>query len=117
MPPFNRFAPSKYKNQLLEPSKPGQTFTELPSVVPATSPNGRTISCGPTHLAISLGQALPYDTDSGTSVGLIEWRDPRKLGGKVQRVDIGFGIGDMVWSETEKGVLGIAGPEVRTCCE
>jgi hypothetical protein len=50
-------------------------------------------------------------------VGLIEWREPRKLGGKVQRVDIGFGIGDLVWSETEKGVLGVAGAEVRKCCD
>jgi len=53
MPP-NRFAPSKYKNQLLEPSKSDKRFSELPSIVPPGL-NGRTISCNDELLAVSLG--------------------------------------------------------------
>jgi hypothetical protein len=58
MPPFSRFAASKYKNQLLEPSKADKTFSELPSIVPCTSPNGRTIDCGQDRLAVSLGTSF-----------------------------------------------------------
>jgi hypothetical protein len=58
MPPFNRFAPSKYKNQLLEPSKAPNTFSELPAIVPSTSPSGRSLSCNDQHIAFSLGTAL-----------------------------------------------------------
>ena len=68
MPPFNRFTPSKYKNQLLEPHKPQTQFTELPSIVPST--NGRTISCGNQFLAISLG---PHPWGAGADCRDVDW--------------------------------------------
>ena len=107
MPPFNRFASSKYKNQLLEPAKLDKTFSELPSTVPCTSPNGRTIDCGVDHLALSLGTSPWNLLIIGTSVGLIDWRDPKKLGGKIERVDVGGRIGDLCWSTVESCVLGV----------
>jgi len=58
MAPFNRFAPSKYKNQLLELAKPDQKFSELPPVISSTAVNGRSIVCGDEVLGISLGMSL-----------------------------------------------------------
>jgi hypothetical protein len=60
MAPFNRFAPSKYKNQLLEPAKNDKSFSELPSIVPATNPNGRSIACGYKNIAFSLGTNVSF---------------------------------------------------------
>ena len=97
MPPFNRFAPSKYKNQLLEPAKPQEHFTELPALSPSSSPNSRSLSCGSSHLAVSLGN----------SVGLIDWSQPRKYGGRIDKVDVGGSVMDLAWSETEEGLLGV----------
>jgi hypothetical protein len=97
MPPFNRFAPSKYKNQLLEPSKPQDQFTELPSLSPSPSANSRSLACGSSHLAVSLGN----------SVGLIDWNEPRKYGGRIERVDVGGSVVDLAWSALEDGLLGV----------
>ena len=58
MPSFNRFAASKYRNQLLEPAKLDGTFQELPALSPVASPNARSIACGDKYLAISLGLGI-----------------------------------------------------------
>src|SRR5271170_5457058 len=97
MPPFNRFAPSKYKNQLLEPSKPQDQFTELPSISPSPFANSRGVACGSSHLAVSLGN----------SVGLIDWNEPRKYGGRIDKVDVGGSAVDLAWSALEEGMLGV----------
>ena len=97
MPPFNRFAPSKYKNQLLEPSKLQDQFTELPSISPSPFANSRGLACGSSHLAVSLGN----------SVGLIDWNEPRKYGGRIDKVDVGGSIVDLVWSAPEDQLLGV----------
>jgi len=97
MPPFNRFASSKYKNQLLEASKPQEHFTELPAVSPSPFSNSRGLACGYSHLAVSLG----------SSVGLIDWNEPRKYGGRIDKVDVGGSIVDLAWSGIEEGLLGV----------
>jgi len=44
----------------------------------------------------------------GNSVGLVEWRRPRKLGGKVDgKVSVDGTVQDIQFSPTERGVLGI----------
>lgn len=44
----------------------------------------------------------------GSSVGLVEWRRPRKLGGKVDgKVSVDGTVQDIQFSATERGVLGI----------
>jgi|SRR5277367_3936094 hypothetical protein len=97
MPPFNRFAPSKYKNQFLDPAKPQDHFTELPSLSPSPFANSHSLACGSSHLAVSLGN----------SVGLVEWNEPRKYGGRINKVDVGGSVVDLVWSGIEEGMLGV----------
>jgi hypothetical protein len=40
-------------------------------------------------------------------VGLIDWNEPGKYGGKVNKVEVGGGIVDLTWSEVERDVLGV----------
>src|SRR5271169_916170 len=45
---------------------------------------------------------------SGNAVGLVDWNQPRKLGGKVDKtVNIPGETVDLAWSPTQPGVLGI----------
>jgi hypothetical protein len=108
MPPFNRFAPSKYRNQLLEPHKLDKTFTELPATTPAVAPNGRTIDCGDECLAVSLGlNSHKQQLSLGNAVGLIDWTEPGKFGGKIEKVEVGGPVADLVWSGIETKCLGV----------
>jgi hypothetical protein len=69
MPPFSRFAPSKYKNQLLEPAKADGKFAELPPVTPSAAVNGRSIVCGDELLAVSLGCPFIAGLTQGVQLG------------------------------------------------
>jgi len=40
-------------------------------------------------------------------VGLIDWNEPGKYGGKINRAEVGGGIADLTWSEVERNVLGV----------
>jgi hypothetical protein len=53
----SRFAPSKYKNQLLDPAKLEHTFTELPAITPVVGANAHSLAAGSQHIALSLGTA------------------------------------------------------------
>ena len=110
MPPFNRFASSKYRNQLLEPGNSEKQFTELPRITSST--NARTIACGHQFLAVSLGTSpSPWSKVMvGTSVGLIDWSEPGKYSGNVRKTEFGGAIADLAWSDVEKDVLGVASP-------
>lgn len=44
----------------------------------------------------------------GDSVGLVDWIQPKKLGGKIEKVGAGGSINDLTWSAIENEVLGIA---------
>jgi hypothetical protein len=113
MAPFSRFTASKYKNQLLEPAKNDQKFTEIPAVTPATAVNGRSIVCNDQVLAISLGIFFSCSQDKatddvGTAVGLVDWRlTTRKLAGKMEKVAVEGNVQDIQFSGTERKLLGI----------
>ena len=41
-------------------------------------------------------------------MGLVHWSQPKKLGGKIEKVGAGSTINDLTWSAIENEVLGIA---------
>jgi len=44
----------------------------------------------------------------GHSVGLIDWKVPKKLGGKAERrIDVGGSVADVCWSQIDTGLLGV----------
>ena len=43
-------------------------------------------------------------------MGLIDWSEPGKYGGKVRKTEVGGVIADLAWSDVERDVLGVASP-------
>ena len=38
---------------------------------------------------------------------MIDWNEPRKYGGRIERVDVGGSVVDLAWSALEDGLLGV----------